>query len=203
MSPALARARDAALEELRRQPRPVSWQREVAGTLVVVLGTTALVLGVGAWLSIVELERLRERMPQLVLLIALQALGVFAAIAPGKAMMRWGLGVLALAAAAAVVLGRGQGASPHTPAYACSTSHLAVDLIPLGLVLFSLRRFAWTLGRSVLAGTAAAVTGAIAGELSCGRGWSHALIHHVGAGLVIVVVCVVVSRARRPQTFAP
>lgn len=203
MSPALVRARDAALEELRRQPRSVSWRSDVVGTLVVVLGTTALVLGLGAWLSIVEVERLRERAVPLGLLVALQALGVFAAIAPGKALLRWSLGVLALAAVVAVMLGRGEGASPHTPAYACSTSHLAVDLIPLGLVLFSLRRFSWTLGRSLLAGLAAAATGAIAGELSCGRGWSHALIHHVGAGLVIALVCVLISRARRPQTFAP
>lgn len=202
-SSTLTRVRAVALEELRRQPQPVSWRRDALGTLVVVLGTTALVLGVGAWLSIIEIERIRDRMVPLMLLVALQALGVFAAIAPGKAMLRWGLGVLALAAVVAVVVGRGDGVSPHAPAYACSTSHVAVDLIPLGLVLFSLRRFSWTLGRSLLAGVAAAATGAIAGELSCGRGWTHALVHHIGAGLLIAIVCVVLSRARRPQTFSP
>ncbi|MES1157672.1 MAG: hypothetical protein ABUL67_01105 [Haliangium ochraceum] len=200
---ALSRARATALEELRRRPLSVSWRREVAGTLAVVLGTTALVVGVGTWFSIVEVERLRDRAVPLLLLVALQALGVFAAIAPGKAALRWSLGVLALAAAVAMVTGRGDAASSHTSPFACSTSHIAVDLVPLGLVLFSLRRFSWTLGRSLLAGVAAAATGAIAGELSCGRGWSHALLHHVGAGLLIAVVCVVFSRARRPETFAP
>jgi hypothetical protein len=194
--------RAAALGELRRKPRAVSWRREAVGTAAIVLGTTALVIGVGAWLSIVEVEKVRERIVPLVLLVVLQALGVFAAIAPGRAALRWTLGVLALAAAVAMLMGRGEGAVPGTPALACSTSHVAVDLIPLGLALFALRRFSWTLGRSLLAGVAAAATGAIAGELSCGRGWSHALLHHIGAGLVIALVCVVFSRARRPHTFA-
>jgi hypothetical protein len=202
-SATLARVRVAALDELRRQPRPVSWRREAVGTAAIVLGTTALVIGVGAWLSIVEIDRLRERLIPLVMLIALQALGVFAAIAPGRAALRWTLGVLALAAALAMLLGRGEGTSTGTPSLACSTSHVAVDLIPLGLALFALRRFSWTLGRSLLAGLAAAATGAIAGELSCGRGWTHALVHHIGAGLLIALICVVFSRARRPHTYAP
>lgn len=202
-SPALARARAAALDELRRQPRPRSWRRDAAGTLAVVLGTTALVIGAGAWFRVVEIGRLTDRLLPLVLLVALQALGVFAAIAPGKAILRWSLGVLALAATVDVVAGRGGGAASATSAFACSTSHVAVDLIPLGLVLFSLRRFAWTLGRSLVAGVAAAATGAIAGELSCGRGWTHALVHHIGAGLLITLVCMIFSRARHPQTFAP
>jgi hypothetical protein len=199
----LARVQAAAREELRRQPKAGSWRREAVGTAAVVLGTTALVIGVGAWLSIVEIERVRERLLPLILLVALQALGVFAAIAPGRAALRWTLGVLTAAAAVAMLVGRGEGTIPATPALACSTSHVAVDLIPLGLALFALRRFSWTLGRSLLAGAAAAATGAIAGELSCGRGWGHALVHHIGAGLLITLICVLVSRARRPQTYAP
>ena len=111
--------------------------------------------------------------------------------------------MLALGAAVAMLAGRGEGTIPGTPALACSTSHVAVDLIPLGLALFALRRFSWTLGRSLLAGAAAAATGAIAGELSCGRSWSHVLIHHIGAGVAIAIACVLLSRARPPQTFAP
>ena len=199
----LARVHAAAREELRRRPKAGSWRREAVGTAAVVLGTTALVIGVGAWLSIVEVERVRERLLPLILLVALQALGVFAAIAPGRAALRWTLAVLALGAAVAMLVGRGEGTVPSTPALACSTSHVAVDLIPLGLALFALRRFSWTLGRSLLAGAATAATGAIAGELSCGRGWSHALVHHIGAGLLIAGICVIVSRARRPQTYAP
>ena len=200
---ALGRTRAAALAELRRQPVAVSWRRDVARTLLTILGTTALVIGVGTWVSIVEPGRLGERLLQVALLVALQSLGVFAAIAPGKGALRWIAGLLALAAVAGILLGRGAGLPRAIPAIACSGSHLAVDLIPLGLVLYSLRRFSWSLGRAALAGAAVAATGAIAGELSCERGWVHALVHHVGAGLVIVAACVLISRALRPQTYAP
>lgn len=200
---AAARARSAALAELRRQPVVRSWRRDVAGTVLITLGTTALVIGVAAWCSIAELDRLGERILPLVLLVALQALGIFAAIAPGRAALRVGVALLAGLAAAAVLVGRGNGLVSATPAIACSASHVAVDLVPLGLVLVSLRRFSWTLGRALLAGAAAAATGAIAGELSCARGLTHVLIHHVGAGVAIAVICALVSRARRPETFAP
>ena len=196
-------ARNAALAELRRHPVVRSWRWEATGTLLVMLGITALVIAVGGWFSIAEMARARERIVPLVLLLALQALGIFAAIAPGRAAPRVAVALLAVLATAAVLVGRGAGITPATPAIACSASHVAVDLIPLGLVLASLRRFSWTLGRSLLAGAAAAATGAIAGELSCGRGWTHALVHHVGAGVLIAVVCAVVSRSRRSETFAP
>lgn len=200
---AMNRARSAALEELRRKPRAVSWRRDAVGAALAVLGTTALVLGLGTRLSIVEPGRLVERAGPVCLLVVLQGLGVYAAIAPGKNLLRRVVGLLAVTAAIAIVASRGGGISPQTPAIACSTSHLAVDLIPLGLVLFALRRFAWTLDRSLLAGAAAAATGAIAGELSCARGWTHALIHHVGAGLLIVIACALISRLRKPESFAP
>jgi hypothetical protein len=200
---ALGRARTAALAELRRRPVAVSWRRDAARTLLAVLGTTALVIGVGTWLSIVEPGRLGDRLLQVALLVALQSLGVFAAIAPGRAALRWTGALLAVAAVAAILIGRGVGVPHAAPAIACAGSHLAIDLIPLGLVLYSLRRFSWSLGRATLAGAAVAATGAIAGELGCTRGWMHALIYHLGAGVVIVAACVLISRAIRPQTFAP
>jgi hypothetical protein len=201
-SAGLVRARAAALEELRRQPRAVSWRWEVARTLLVVLGTTGLVVGAAIGFSIVDFNRVAARDLSVLLLVALQSLGIVAAIAPGKAALRWGAAVLATITAAAMVAGRGAGVPPGAPAIPCSAVHLAIDLIPLTVVLGSLRRFAWSLGRSALAGAAAAATGALAGELSCSRGWAHALVHHVGAGLVIVVACVLLSRMRRPETFA-
>ena len=196
-------ARAAALSELRRRPKATSWRRDAMGTTLMVLGATLAILAAGAWFSIVEMDRLRGHLVTLLLLFAVQALGVFAAIAPGKAMLRATAAMLAVAAAIVIVAERGAGAATATPAFACSTSHLAVDLIPLAMVLYALRRFSVTLGRSLLAGAAAAVTGAVAGELSCGRGWSHVLIHHVGAALVVTVGCVLLARLRQPQSFAP
>jgi hypothetical protein len=191
--PAQGRARAAALAELRRQPVAVSWRWEAMRTVLAVLGTTALV----------EPGRLGERLPQVALLVALQSLGVFAAIAPGRSALRLTAALIGAVAVAAILFGRGPGLPRAMPAIACSGSHLAVDLIPLSLVLYSLRRFSWSLGRAALAGAAVAATGALAGELSCQRGWMHALVHHVGAGLVIVAACVLISRTLRPHTYAP
>lgn len=200
---ALGRARAAALAELRRQPRAVPWRREALNALLLVLASTAAVMLVGSWFSIVEVDRLRSRFFPLLLLLAVQTLGVFAAIAPGNLMARRGAAVLAALAALAIMAGRGAGEASANPEFACSASHLAVDLIPLGLLLYSLRRFSPTTGRSLLAGVAAAATGAIAGELSCGRGWSHVLVHHVGSSVAIALACLLLSRLQRPASFAP
>jgi len=199
----LARARAAALDELRRAPRAVSWRHEALTALLLVLAATTVALGVGAWFSIVEVHRLQGRWLPLVLLVAVQVVGVFAAVAPGRRSMRWSAAALALAAAIALPLGRGEGVSSAMPGFACSTSHLAVDLVPLGLVLYFLRKFSVTTGRALLAGVAAAATGAMAGELSCGRGWSHVLIHHIGAAVAVAVACVLLARVRAPRSYAP
>jgi len=202
-SPAFVRARAVALAELERAPRVVSWQHDAITAVLLVLAATAMVLGVGAWLSIVEVHRLQGRWLPLVLLVAVQVVGVVAAIAPGRKAMRWSAAALAVVAAVALPLGRGDGVPAAMPGFACSTSHLAVDLVPLVLVLYFVRKFSVTLGRSLLAGVAAAATGAMAGELSCGRGWSHVLVHHIGAGVAIAVACVLLARVRAPQSYAP
>ena len=202
-SSAFARARSAALAELTRKPRARPWWRDALAAVLLVLASTAAVLAAGAWLSIDEIDRLSARWLPLALLTIVQVLGVFAAIAPGKAVLRRIAAALAIGAAIAIVAGRGGGHPSMTPAFACSTSHIAVDLVPLTLVLYSMRKFSVTLGRSLLAGVSAAATGAIAGELSCGRGWSHVLIHHVGSGAAIAIACVLLARYRQPETFAP
>jgi len=203
MTPALARARASALEELRRAPRAVSWRHEALTAVLLVLAATTVALGMGAWLSIVEVHRLQGRWLPLLLLVAVQVVGVIAALAPGKRTMRWSAAALAVAAAIALPLGRGEGVPSAMPGFACSTSHLAVDLVPLALVLYFVRKFSVTTGRALLAGVAAAATGAMAGELSCGRGWSHVLIHHIGAGVAVAVACVLLARARAPRSYAP
>jgi len=202
-TPALARARAAALDELRRAPRAVSWRHDAMTAVLLLLAATVVALGVGAWLSIVEVHRLQGRWLPLLLLVAVQVVGVTAALAPGRRTMRWSAAALAVAAAIALPLGRGAGAPSTMPGFACSTSHLAVDLVPLALVLYFVRKFSVTTGRALLAGVAAAATGAMAGELSCGRGWSHVLIHHIGAGVAVAVACVLLARARAPRSYAP
>lgn len=203
--PVLTRVRAAALAELRAQSRGLSWRRQAAGVAVLVLATTALVIEIGSLLSIIDPDLLARRALPVGLLVILQVVGVFLAIAPGRRLARFGAVILAAAAAAAVVAWRGSGAvaGAATSPFACSLSHLAVDIVPLTIVLYALRRFAWTLGRAALAGAAAGATGAIAGELACSRGWGHVLVHHVGTALLITLLGVLISRARTPDTFAP
>jgi hypothetical protein len=208
--PVLTRVRAAALAELRAQSRGLSWRRQAAGVAVLVLATTALVIEIGSLVSIIDPDRLARRALPVGLLVILQVVGVFLAIAPGRRLARFGAVILAAAAAAAVVAWRGSDAASlaagtlgPTSAFACSLSHLAVDIVPLTIVLYALRRFAWTLGRAALAGAAAGATGAIAGELACSRGWGHVLVHHVGTALLITLLGVLISRARTPDSFAP
>lgn len=203
MATGQARARAIALTELRRAPRAVSWRHDALTAVLLVLAATTMALGVGAWLSIVEMHRLQGRWLPLLLLVAVQVVGVVAAIAPGRRTMRWSAAALAVVAAAALPLGRGLGLPSAMPGFACSTSHLAVDLVPLALVLYFVRKFSVTTGRALLAGVAAAATGAMAGELSCGRGWSHVVIHHLGAGIAIAIACALLARARPPRSYAP
>jgi len=204
-SPGLLRARGLALAELRRQPQARSWQREALVAALLILASTAAILVVGSWCSIVDVERLRGRWLSLALLVAVQVLGIVAAIAPGKSLMRVSAAALTVAAAVAMLVGRnvGAGAVSAMPGIACSASHVAVDLIPLALVIYFVRKFAATPARVLLAGVAAATTGAMAGELSCGRDFTHVLVHHLGAALAIVVACALLARVRKPETFAP
>ena len=207
--PVLTRVRAAALAELRAQSRGLSWRRQAAGVAMLVLATTALVIEIGSLVSIIDPDRLARRALPVGLLVILQVVGVFLAIAPGRRLARFGAVILAAAAAAAVVAWRGGGgggaaaAVAATSPFACSLSHLAVDVVPLAILLYALRRFAWTLGRAALAGAAAGATGAIAGELACSRGWGHVLVHHVGTALLITLLGVLISRARTPDSFAP
>ena len=203
--PALARVRAAALAELRAQARCRSWRRQAAGVVLLVLATTALVIEVGSLVSIIDPDRLARRALPVALLVILQIVGVFLAIAPGRRLARFGAVILAAAAAATVVAWRGSGGAgaPAISPFACSLSHLGVDVVPLGIVLFALRRFAWTWGRAALAGAAAGATGTIAGELACARGWGHVLVHHIGTALLITLLGVLISRTRTPDSYAP
>ena len=81
---AMARARAAALEELRRQPRAVPWRRHAIGIMLAVLGTTALVLGLGSWFSIVEIDRLSGRLALVALLVPCKGWGFTPPSRPGK-----------------------------------------------------------------------------------------------------------------------
>jgi hypothetical protein len=200
---ALARARAAALEELRAAPAAVSWRRHAATVAGGFVATIALVAGAMALAGAADPALVAARGAWLVALIALGALAGVAALAPRAAAAR----VVALAAApavmAALVLDRGAGLASATPEWVCSVSHLGVGLIPLAVAAWGLRQAAWRPARAIVAGLGAGTAGAFLGELACGGGARHVLIHHVGAWVLIAIACLLLSRRMRPRTFAP
>lgn len=200
------RARALALAELAAAgPVRLGWRaralRLVATLLVFIVAATVA----GGFMGLFESQRLWVQAPSWLLLVLAAGLGTWASVAP-----RWkGAGLLAVlvALAAGVTLVLRRLGLPEelasNPGWVCSTSHLAVGLIPLTLGVLAMRRAAWKLERALVAGIALGTPGGILGELVCQRGWRHALTHHVGAWVLVVAVCVVVSRWVRPRSFAP
>ena len=203
----LAKARAAALAELRAAPPAVSWRRlaarlvaaEVAFSLVAIAATLAGGLArpadvVGHLLTVAPL-------------LAVCAAGAVAAIAPrlGRPGVAWRVAVLAAAPAvmALLVFARGPGVPSATPGWVCSVSHLGVGLAPLVFVLVALRQSAPSWTRAGAAGLGAGTTGALLGELVCRRGAQHVLVYHLGAWVLLALACVALSRWLKPRTFAP
>lgn len=180
----LARARAAALDELRRVPQAVSWRRQAAMLVATQVGVG--LLGVGAALG-AGLARPSDLLPHLLTiapLIAVAALGAIAALAPRPAgsLVTWQLAALAAAPAAmaAVVLARGAGAPSASPQWVCSASHLGIGIMPLAFALVGLRQSARSWTGALAAGLGAGTTGALLGELACHRGARHVLVYHLG-----------------------
>jgi hypothetical protein len=198
-----ARARAAALDELRAAPVPTPWRaqaRRLAGAFVatgVAAAAAALVAAIADWGGIAARAWLLAQ------LLALAAVAGFAALAPRLHGARTAVLVAAPLLMAELVLARGAGLPSQTPEWVCSVSHVALGLLPLGAALWALRQCAWRWPRALAAGAGAGTAGALLGELACRRGGAHVLVHHVGAWLAIVAICVLVSRRARPRTFAP
>ncbi len=200
---ALARARAAALDELRRAPAPISWRRSAVVVAAGSVGTSLLVV-LATWLaSVTSADQLLARTPWLAALVVFAAAAAAAALAPRAAGVRAVMLFAGAALMVALVLSRGAGLPSAVPGWVCSSSHLGLDLLPLGAALIGLRQAAWRWSRAVVAGLGAGATGALLGELACHQGARHVLVHHVGAWLLAAAACVVISRRLRPRTFAP
>ncbi len=143
------------------------------------------------------------RTPTLVLLVAAQLFGAWAALAPA-ARRAQGLSILlSLAGAVAVVGLRGQGVPSALPPWICTISHLGVDLVPVAVALLALRRAAITPWRAWATALAVGAPGALVGELGCGQGATHVALYHLPAWGLALAVVVVGSRWLRPVSFAP
>ncbi len=197
----MARARAAALAELRAAPVATPWRRQVPRVVGASVGV-CLLAGAGAIIAgLSDGASLAERGPALVSLLALAVVAGQASLAPRA--RPWIVIVTAPLLMALLVLERGAGLPSTTPAWVCSVSHVGVGVLPLVVGLWALRQSAWTWPRALATGLGAGTTGAFLGELACHQGALHVLVHHVGAWVFVSVACVVISRGLRPRTFAP
>jgi hypothetical protein len=200
---ALARARTAALAELRRAPVATPWRRQAGVVVAIWVGMSVLA---GAATLLAPLATLRDviaRAPLLAALLAVAAVGGVASLAPRGRVWTSLAGVAALLTMAALVMSRGAGVPSSTPEWVCSASHVGIGLLPLAVGLWSLRQSAWTWRRAFVTGLGAGTAGAFLGELACHQGARHVLVHHLGAWLLVTLACVAISRRLRPRTFAP
>jgi ABC-type dipeptide/oligopeptide/nickel transport system ATPase component len=75
--------------------------------------------------------------------------------------------------------------------------------VPLAIGLFALRRADLRLLAGVSLGVSAGTTGAMVGELACGRDATHVLLFHVTAWVAVVAAGALLSRVVRPRSYAP
>ena len=202
-----ARAREAALAELRAAPRALPWRRQALWLVKAQLGLALAGIAVALVAGLAPPSELLAHAVTVGPLLVVSVLGAIAALAPrvGRVGASWRLGALGAAAVAMVVLplARGAGAPSDSPEWVCSVSHLGVGLVPLAFALMGLRQSAPSWGRALAAGLGAGTTGALLGELVCHRGMRHVLVYHLGAWLLLALACARISRWLRPRTFAP
>lgn len=202
MTPSFDRARRAMLAEAQR-PRAMSWRAlsaAVAGTLLALLATLAggaLVSG-ATTLDVLALHW-RAMLP----VVSALLVGCVAAFAPGARRGRWLAAALALSAAVLLVLVRTQSHASDAPGWVCTVSHVGVAVLPAVVMLWALRRSAFTVLRAVVAGLAVGATGAFVGELVCEQGAMHVLGFHLPAWVFSTVVVTWVASKLTPRSFAP
>jgi hypothetical protein len=199
----LARARAAALGELRRAPIPTPWTRQAALVVSVWVGIALLAGAATVLAAIATPAGLAARAPLLIALLALAVGGGIASLAPRGRGWTAVMLVAAPLTMVALVGARGAGLPSATPGWVCSVSHVGLGLIPLAVGLWALRQSAWSWPRALTVGLGAGTAGAFLGELACHQGARHVLVHHLGAWLFIALACLAISRQLKPRSYAP
>ena len=200
---ALTAARAAMIAELSSPRR--SWKTGASRLVAATLGLGVL-LGVGALVSgAAAPETLAARWLSLATLALVGPLLAFSAARPGSAWLRRGAWLSAIVGAATLLLTRpAQVDSLSTsPEWVCALSHLGVALPAMLVALSLLRGMAFNIGRAVAAGLAVGTTGALLGELMCGRDAAHIAVFHLAAWALAAVSVVALSFGSTRRSFAP
>lgn len=202
----LSPPRPAGLDALRQAmavEKPEGSPRQDALTLAAVL--LGLVAASGAALLLADATDAGHLAARAWVVTLVAAAGLLATVlaARPRASMRWLGGAAVLAAAALLVTTRPLEAPATAPGWVCTASHLGLDLVPLGVVAWWLRRAAFGPWRAGLAGAAAGAAGAMLGELACAQSAVHVAVFHLPAWLASVALGFVLQRVVRPRSFAP
>lgn len=201
---ALAAARAALLTEASRPRR--SWQQRAAWLVLASLGLGFVVAVVALGSGAAETATLAARWFTLLLLSFVGPVLAWSAAAPGRSLLRRGAWVLAAASAAVLVFTRpaAVAATSTSPEWLCTVSHLAVAAPASGVaVQLLLKHMAFDLSRSVVAGLAVGTTGALLGELMCGRDAGHIALFHLSSWALAALAVVAVSTRIQRRSFAP
>jgi len=201
----LDRIREVSLAEMRETPSPRPWRVVARWYTAAVVGLTVAALIISAALGLFEGARFGAQFLVVSILAVAQAMAIWVAVAP-LSRTRVAICLALTALAIAVMLGVRPAEATQLsarPAWICSLTHLAVDIVPLAVALVALRQGVMRPGRVIAAGISAGALGALLGELACERGRAHVITHHLGVWLVVVIICMVVARRLRPRTFAP
>jgi hypothetical protein len=206
MSIDLEPARQAALAELRRQPRAVQWWRPATTVVLVHISVIVLVmLVVASWSSH---PRAGEPLwlAGALLLGGVVLGGVVAALRPGGAGTL--VGIAGLAALALLAVGASSTARVlpdplwHDPE--CALAELGVSMVPMWVMARTLAAFAFVPARALVGGLAAGATGLLVLHFTCPvASFAHWLAFHA-APYCLVAAMTLAWRARlRSRSFAP
>jgi hypothetical protein len=202
--PSALEAARAAMRAEAARPR-VSWKSGAVRLIASSLGLAVLVaifaLGSGA----ADASTLASRWLTLLALSVVGPLLAWSSARPGSPWLRRGAWALAALSAAALVLTRpAQVASlSTTPEWVCTLSHLAVAMPAAVVALWMLRGMAFDLSRAVAAGLAVGTTGALLGELMCGRDATHIALFHLSSWTLAAIAVVALSTRLTRRSFAP
>lgn len=192
--------KQSAQEELKAHPKAHAWWWDVLVLLAVDFGivTTGLAL-----LNLAQAQSANHGITAL--LVALMALGAWAAIRPGAHVVR--LGVVACAALAAMWAGLGgSGLAPDRPfgnGVGCAATEAGLAVVPLAAVLWATTRFAFDFWRALVGGISVGAAGMLVLHVHCGDGSAaHLFAFHVAPWLVISGAAALLRRALPSKSYA-